>query len=94
MNWAESLPVKIQRGQFIKPLTPEWYNARRGRLTASKRAWTIFKENPKSWGKMADEIKYEISDDWAFNEMNGIAALDWGREQEPHAIAALSYKIQ
>jgi hypothetical protein len=85
--WLKRLnAVFFPDGQFIEPLSERWRQARRGRLTASKRAEIIYNRRPAEWNALADEIEQELSPDYQWTEARG-PALDWGRDHEKEAIA-------
>jgi putative phage-type endonuclease len=86
-SWVKRLD-EIHRisDQHIKSNTPEWYNARRGRLTASSRSEGIHES--KGLGMMKEEIERELSDSWERNSYDNVA-MAWGRQHEPGALAAL-----
>lgn len=86
-SWLERLNrVFPPRGGFIEPLSVDWRNARRGRLTASKRAEIIYNRRPTEWNALIDELNHELSDDYQWEELDA-PALRWGREHEKEAIA-------
>lgn len=85
--WVQRLnKVFFPDGQFIEPLSERWRQARRGRLTASKRAEIIYNRRPAEWNALADEIEHELSPEYQWTEARG-KALDWGRDHEKQAIA-------
>jgi putative phage-type endonuclease len=75
--------------------TPEWFQARRGRITASSRASVIANKNLKSWSTLRDSIDYDLSPFWEHKEFTN-DAMDWGREHEAEAIAnvSLAYGVE
>ena len=87
-RWVELLNQthQIVPGQYIKSNTPEWYNARRGRLTASTRAELI--HNRQGLGALREEIERELSLDWERNTYDN-EAMAWGRNNEAGALASL-----
>lgn len=85
--WLKKLyAVFPPHGDFIEPLSEEWRQARRGRLTASARAEIIYKRNPKSWNLLMDKLDHELSPDYQWTEANA-KALSWGRDHEAEAIS-------
>lgn len=76
----------IDRSQYIQANTPVWYNARRGRLTASTRAELI--HDMRGIGKMTEDITSELQDEWQRDEFDN-DAMAWGRNNEARALAAL-----
>lgn len=86
-GWVQRLnKVFPPRGGFIEPLSEDWRNARRGRLTASKRAEIIYNRRPAEWNALADELEKELSPDYQWTEITGNRAMDWGREHEKEAL--------
>ena len=87
--WAQRLNeiFPIRNGTPpIEPLSEEWRQARRGRLTASSRAILIAERNPAMWNRMMHEIDHELSPGYQWVEANA-PALAWGRDHEKEAIA-------
>lgn len=87
-SWVERLNEihTVVPGQRIKTLTPEWYNARRGRLTSSVRARTI--HHGKGFPALAVHIEEELSPDWTQSSYSG-EHTEWGNEHEAGALASL-----
>lgn len=85
--WVSRLnTVFPPHGRFIEPLSEDWRQARRGRLTASKRAEIIYNRRPAEWNALMDELNVELSPDYQWTEARG-KALDWGRDHEKEALA-------
>lgn len=80
---AEIHPIT---GDFIKSNTDAWYNARRGRLTASKRAEQIF--HGLYWNELAKEVSDELAPSWTRKHIDSVA-MKWGRDNESRALATL-----
>jgi hypothetical protein len=76
--------------EHIRANTPEWYNARRGRLTASTRAMLV--TDKSAWPTMLKEIKYELSDNWKHEHRDSVA-MKWGRDNEPRALGTLELQL-
>jgi hypothetical protein len=93
--WVENLPVSradIRAAGYIKPRSPEWYEARRGRLTASTRAHIILTGNDAAWEKLAKELERELSPEWEHIDHDNVY-MKWGRDNEPNAIADLMQSL-
>lgn len=90
IDWVQALdrvfPERLTSTAPIMALTDDWYRARRGRCTASRRAQTIAVGRPKGWATMATEIEWELTDKWRREEVN-VKALHWGRDFEAQALA-------
>lgn len=100
MNWIQRLdeifpPRTTLGGNPIWPIvanTPDWYRARRGRLTASKRAEIIGEYHPPAIAAMAEELTQELSDDWKRKTFSN-EAMDWGRNYERQALTSLELEL-
>lgn len=91
-NWIARLDELWPRdGRYIKPLSEEWRQARRGRLTASGAAYPI-----KVFGKGIETLRLKILDalrpEWQWRELS-LPQLEWGREYEPAAIARVELDL-
>lgn len=82
----------IEPGAYIQANTPAWYNARRGRLTASTRAETINRWRAPEIMCMAREVDRELSDSWKHERITNVA-MSWGNDHEAQALAALELDI-
>lgn len=96
-DWEAELRLLCEPEKMgvIAALTPDWHLARRGRVTASKRAATIAKRSSSAWNTMRDEILVELSPLWEHREFDN-AAMKWGRDHEGEAIAnaSLAYGVE
>lgn len=96
-SWEAELRAIIEPERLgtIAALTPEWFQARRGRITASQRAAVIAKRNDKSWESLRQSILYDLSPFWEHKDFTN-SAMDWGREHEAEAIAnaSLDYGVE
>lgn len=90
--WYLPIPAEIIRLDPPKSLTPEWFQSRRGRLTASKRAGIIYDRKGTQWEKMADEIREEINPEWSHREFD-VPAMQWGRDHEREALDAIERRL-
>jgi YqaJ-like viral recombinase domain len=90
-GWSDRLnEIHPIDGAYIKANTPSWYNARRGRLTASRRAMLVLDKS--TWPTMLKEIKYELSDNWKHEHRDSVA-MSWGRDNEPRALGTLELQL-
>jgi putative phage-type endonuclease len=91
IDWVSSLPVPgiVVRKSPPKALTPEWFKARRGRITASTRAQIIEEASPRAWLSLNDELRYEISPEWQHKPFKNMA-MQWGNDHEAEALDAIS----
>lgn len=92
MDWIARLDELWPRdGRYVKPLTEEWRQARRGRLTASSAAYPI-----KVYGKAIETLRQkilgELEPTWKWRELS-LPQLDWGRQYEPAAIANIELAL-
>lgn len=90
IDWIKSLPVSGTEVRANAPasLSDEWFQARRGRITASTRAQIIEEADPKAWRKLSEELLAEMSPDWRYKHVDNIA-MAWGREHEAEALRAI-----
>lgn len=66
--------------------SPEWFEARRGKLTGTRMA-AIIRGGPTQWNKLMDVLDYELSDKWVIPEEINTRAIKRGRALESVAIA-------
>jgi len=92
--WRERLAEihTIKPGEVLTANTPSWYNARRGRITASVRAQTVAEWRPADLRAMRSEILSELHPEW-IREHKTNEAMRWGTAHEAQAIAAVSLRI-
>lgn len=89
--WSESLPVSrkdIEQAGYIQPRSPEWYQCRRGRLTASTRSDIILKCNDRAWETLAKELEKEMEPGWEHVDHDNVY-MKWGRDNEANALVDL-----
>lgn len=86
------MPEAQIRAGGIMAQTPDWYRARRGRCTASKRAETIATGSVRTWKTMLGEVEYELASDY---QRDGYTndAMQWGNDHEAQAIANLELEV-
>ncbi len=88
-DWLKRLDeIWIRNGQYIEPLSEDWVQARRGRLTASGAAHIIPKWNPKGINTLRDKLMAQMETTFVWTELS-LPQLDWGREHEKAAIATI-----
>lgn len=75
---------------YVKANTQRWYQARRGRLTASKRAQLIALR--MKWDTMQRDVEAELDPGWQREEINSVA-MSWGRDNEAAALADLEFEL-
>jgi hypothetical protein len=96
-TWEERLREIIEPEKLgvIPALTHEWYQARRGRITASSRAQIIANRNESAWATLKASIEYDLSPLWEHKDFDN-AAMKWGRDHEAEAIAnaSLAYGVE
>lgn len=82
------MPEDEIRGRVspIKSLTEEWFRARRGRCTASKRAETIAVGRAAGWKTMLTDVNYELSPRYSRDGFSN-EAMQWGNDHENEALA-------
>lgn len=87
--------IEPEKLGVIRALTPEWFQARRGRITASSRASVIANRNLKAWKSLRESLDYDLSPFWERNEYTN-EAMDWGNRHEAEAIAnvSLAYGVE
>lgn len=82
----------IEPGAFIRPNTPDWYTARRGRLTASARAETIYRWRAPEIACVSREVDRELGSNWKHERFTN-EAMEWGNAHEAQALAALALDL-
>ena len=92
MDWAKSLPVSgdYVRNHILKALTKSWFQARRGRITASTRAQILFEH--RTWYKLGQELAAELQPDWVHVDRDALP-MKWGRDHEREALDAVNEKL-
>lgn len=90
--WQLPVPAVEIIANPPKSLTPEWFEGRRGRLTASKRAGIIDAKIEKQWARLAEEIRTEISPQYEHRHIDSVP-MRWGREHEREALTALEVEL-
>lgn len=83
---------RIDREVVIAHNSDEWHDARRGRLTASVRASTIYSFGAKGIKTLRDTVNAELSDGWDRKRLE-VEAMEWGTDHEPQALAALAFHL-
>jgi hypothetical protein len=70
----------------IPALSPGWFTARRGRITASKRAHEIADGHDFEWDRLKRELQEELQLSYVGNPFSN-EATRWGQDHEAEAIA-------
>lgn len=93
MNWLERLDdIWPRTGAYIEPLSEDWRQARRGRLTASSAAHVIPKWTDKGIATLREKLLREMADGYKWTELD-LPQLNWGREHEKAAIATIELTL-
>lgn len=92
IDWTLSLPVSGARVRVKPPraLTADWFQARRGRITASTRAQIIEEADPEKWIGLARQLREELHPDWQHVDIDA-PPMRWGREHEREALDAVGH---
>jgi hypothetical protein len=69
----------------VEANTETWYECRRGRITASSRAFILQGNDMQAWKALADELRLEMKDDFKRVELPSHATA-WGHKYEPMAL--------
>lgn len=91
--WHLPVPAEIIREFPPAALTDRWFEARRGRLTASRRAEIIEMRNGTKWRIMASEIDQEIDPSYRHSHVDA-PAMRWGRQNERPALDAIQAALK
>ena len=92
MDWLKRLDEIFPRdGEYIKPLSDRWIQARRGRLTASGASYPI-KVYGKAIATLEKKLKAQLEPDYRWKELD-LPQLDWGRDYEGPALATIELKL-
>lgn len=70
---------------YIKPYSDLWWNSRRGKVTSSKRLYTVLYGTVAAKNNMLDDLEAELADDWVWPAEAQGAALSWGKDHETQA---------
>jgi len=79
---------------FVEPLSDEWFECRRGRITASERMHVAVYGTRKAKNKMLDDLEFELKSgqDWnqsKFGESNKYT--EWGNKHEAEALRSVEF---
>jgi len=77
--------VTLPISGIIIPYSPEWWDARRGKITASSRLETVLYGTPAGKNSMLEDLQAELSDDWVWPPERHAPALSWGKDHEYEA---------
>lgn len=95
MDWtAELRRIWTPGPNRVVTLSDEWWQARRGRLTASSRARSI--AGPRAVGnfpKLKEKILAELRPDYVRPEQGNFAATEWGNKHERSALSNLELAL-
>ncbi len=69
---------------FVEPLSDEWFECRRGRITASERMHVAVHGTKKAKNKMLDELEAELQPGWV-HVGSGSRYTEWGHQHEDEA---------
>lgn len=67
---------------MIAPYSPEWWQARRGKITASRMFRALY-GGPGGKNNLLDALEAELADDFVWPPENDAPPLKWGRDHEP-----------
>ena len=73
-------------------MTERWFTARRGRITASKRAEIIALGRPTPWAKLVADLNYDLGEDYIRESFTN-EAMAWGNDHELEAIGNIELKL-
>ena len=97
--WEERLPVTREdiefiqwKGGTVEPNTEIWYKCRRGRITASSRAFILQGNDMQAWKALADELHKEMESDFKRVELPSHATA-WGHRYEPMALREIGLAL-
>lgn len=93
MNWAGELEKlwKID-GRVIKTNSDEWWQARRGRLTASGAPHTIAPFKPQGINTLMGKLRDQMQPGWVKSQLD-LEQLEWGNKWELPAIRHVEFKL-
>ncbi len=93
-TWVERLnEVFIPDGEWIEPLSDRWWQARRGRISASSRAVTLATRKGGPWSNLMVKLENELRPDYVHHQVQGVGSLDWGNNHELKAIANIELHL-
>jgi hypothetical protein len=70
---------------YVKPYSDLWWNSRRGKVTSSKRLYTVLYGTVAAKNKMLDDLEAELADGFTWPAEAQGAALSWGKDHETQA---------
>lgn len=74
----------------IVALSPEWWEARRGKITSS-RMHTALRGRADGKNTLLGKLEYELSSDWQPPADLDLKALNWGKKYEPICIDLIGF---
>src|SRR5438132_6625026 len=83
------LPWREVKG-LVEDLSDEWFECRRGRITASKRMEITLHGTKRAKNAMLDELEAELQDGWV-RVPTSSRYMEWGRNHEAEAIRNVSF---
>jgi len=90
--WVESLPITrldidlhCHAHGRVEPNTEEWYECRRGRITASTRAFALQGGDIQEWKLLAQDLRADMEQDYVRKQIPS-QAFAWGHKYEPKAL--------
>lgn len=93
-SWTKRLAAVYKHdGQWIEPLSDRWWQARRGRISASSRSVTLATKKTSPWNNLVAKINKELEPDYSHKDVQGVASLEWGRRNELRAIANIELSL-
>ena len=92
--WLNRLnQVFIPDGEWIEPLSDRWWQARRGRISASSRAVTLATRKAGPWSNLMVKLEAELQPGYVHEQVHGVGSLDWGNNHELKAIANIELAL-
>jgi hypothetical protein len=98
-SWEEGLPMtrdEIGRIQLldgtVRANTEKWYECRRGRITASSRAFILQGNDMQAWKALADDLRADMAEDYKRIELPSHATA-WGHKYEPMALREIGLAL-
>lgn len=100
LRWSDALPrsrkdIEAYRRAHgtVASNTLEWYECRRGRVTASAAAAQLMSDDIDDWRALAAKLEEEMDESYQRRPVDS-HAFAWGHKYEPEALAALAKALK
>lgn len=93
LDWTQELDkIFVRDGAYILTNSPRWWQARRGRLTASGAPHTLVPFKDRGINTLMEKLREQMQPGWVPKELS-MPGMEWGREYERAALSALDLRM-